>query len=176
MPNSETFSVPPIGDFVRAYAGRSTVSADLFARNQRLATYTNDMDLATSADFHMDAETFAQMLTGRGVKCDLVIFDPPYSPRQIVDCYRSVGLEVNRETSQSARLYRRVRDAADDLVPPGGIVLSFGWHSNGMGKGRGYAIEEILMVAHGGAHNDTICIAERKLAEHTASERVEGGK
>ena len=59
--------------------------------------------------------------------------------------------------------HKRVRDALDPLITPGGVVLSFGWSSNGMGLGRAYQIEEILMVAHGGAHNDTICMVERKL-------------
>jgi len=31
-----------------------------------------------------------------------------------------------------------------------------------MGKSRGYILEDLLLVCHGGAHNDTICIAERK--------------
>ena len=31
-----------------------------------------------------------------------------------------------------------------------------------MGTGRGYELVEVMLVAHGGAHNDTICIAERK--------------
>jgi hypothetical protein len=33
-----------------------------------------------------------------------------------------------------------------------------------MGKGRGYQMEELLLVAHGGAHNDTIVVVERKVA------------
>jgi hypothetical protein len=55
-----------------------------------------------------------------------------------------------------------VRDAAHDILRPGGIVLSFGWNSTGMGVGRGYEMFDMLIVCHGGAHNDTICIAERK--------------
>jgi hypothetical protein len=54
------------------------------------------------------------------------------------------------------------RDALDVVMLPGSIVLSFGWNSNGMGKTRGYELQEILLVAHGGAHNDTICLAEKK--------------
>ena len=57
-----------------------------------------------------------------------------------------------------------MRDALDPLIVAGGVVLSFGWHSNGMGRNRGYETEEILLVRHGGAHNDTICLAERKVA------------
>ena len=40
--------------------------------------------------------------------------------------------------------------------------MSFGWNSSGFGNTRGYVVEEILLVAHGGAHNDTICVVERK--------------
>ncbi len=67
------------------------------------------------------------------------------------------------QETQSGRMYRRVRDRLCQLMKPGGVVLSFGWSSNGMGLKRGYEIEEIMLVAHGGAHNDTICMAERKM-------------
>lgn len=42
------------------------------------------------------------------------------------------------------------------------IVLSFGWNTVGMGKNRGFEIIEIMLVCHGGAHNDTICLAEKR--------------
>jgi N6-adenosine-specific RNA methylase IME4 len=61
--------------------------------------------------------------------------------------------------TQNAALYARVRRAARALCKPGTRVLSFGWNSAGMGDG--FEREEILLVAHGGAHNDTICVAER---------------
>jgi hypothetical protein len=66
------------------------------------------------------------------------------------------------EETQSGALLRRVRNAANTVLKPGGIILSFGWNTVGMGKSRGYEIREILLVCHGGAHNDTICMAERK--------------
>lgn len=159
MPSAETFSIRPIADFVARYLEGSKASIDPFARNNSLATWRNDLDPATSAPAHMDAEEFCRS----GIpNVDLVLFDPPYSPRQISEHYRAAGREVTQADTQSAALYRRVRNALDPLIVPGGIVLSFGWSSNGMGKGRGYQLEEILLVAHGGAHHDTICIAERK--------------
>lgn len=44
-----------------------------------------------------------------------------------------------------------------------GRVLSFGWNSAGMGDGFRHL--ELLLVAHGGAHNDTICLAEECIQE-----------
>jgi hypothetical protein len=49
------------------------------------------------------------------------------------------------------------------MLKIGGKFLHFGWHTNGMGKGRAFKIDEIMLVAHGGAHNDTICMAETKI-------------
>lgn len=168
MPNSETFTVRPIGDFVRKYLAAGQVSVDPFARNKTWFTHTNDLNPATKAQHHMDAEAFLVMLAADGVKADLGIFDPPYSPRQISECYAAVGLKADAQATQNGRLYRRVRDALDAIIKPGGVVLSFGWQSAGMGKARGYEIIEIALVNHGGAHNDTICMAERKLPPHSA--------
>lgn len=167
MPNSDTFSVPPIGEFVKRYLKESTISVDPFSRNKRWATHTNDLNLKTEAEHHMDAEEFLKMLALRGVKCDLAIMDPPYSPRQISECYKSVGLEVGMKETQSALLYQRVRNALIPVLSDNAMVLSFGWNSVGMGKKHGFEIEEILLCCHGGAHNDTICLAERKLPSKT---------
>jgi len=165
MPSAATFSVKPIGEFVQRYLAGATISVDPFARNLDWATYTNDIDPATSARSHNDAEAFLAELAGKNINADLVLFDPPYSPRQVAEHYRAAGLQVTQEDTQNGRLFRRVRNAIDKIVRPGGIVLSFGWQSVGMGTNRGYELIETMLVAHGGGHNDTICIAERKIAK-----------
>ncbi len=158
MPNANTFSIKPIGDLVKKYL--HGVSVDPFARNNKWATHTNDLNPETAATHHMDAADFLEMLASpHGIKADCILLDPPYSPRQIVDCYKAAGLTVNQQTTQSAALYKRVRTAARRLCKPGTTVLSFGWNSAGMGVG--FDTLEILLVAHGGAHNDTICVVER---------------
>lgn len=104
----------------------------------------------------------AEIYNIHGNTIDLALFDPPYSPRQISECYQGVGRKVTMEDTQSS-WYKKMKDGLDKCIRPGGMVLTFGWNSNGMGKKRGYEIEEILIVAHGAAHNDTICVAERKI-------------
>lgn len=159
MPSADTFSVKPIGDFVRKYIANSTLSVDPFARNSQLATTTNDLNPETRAQYHLDAEEFLKAMT---MKFDLAIFDPPYSPHQISECYKQVGREVGMKGTQNAALYARVRSALLPILSEEAIVLSFGWNSAGMGKKRGFEIIEMLLVCHGGAHNDTICIAEKR--------------
>ncbi len=96
-------------------------------------------------------------------RADLIIFDPPYSPRAISECYQSIGKKATQKDTQNSLLYKNVRDILDDILAPNGTVLSFGWNSSGMGTKREYEIVEILLVCHGSAHNDTICVAERKI-------------
>ncbi len=164
MPNSNTFGCFPIGDFVIKYLHKSKVSVDPFARNSQLATYRNDLNPNTVAEYHMDSVDFLKMLAGEGIKADLGILDPPYSVRQMSECYQSIGRKTSMVDSQGMGIYKYTRDALDQIMQIGGIVLSFGWNSIGMGLERYYQIEEILLVCHGGAHNDTICMAERKIA------------
>lgn len=161
MPSADTFSVPPIASFVQKHL--KGVSVDPFARNSRLATYTNDLNPNTSAQYHMDAELFLEMLAEQGVKFDSAILDPPYSPRQISECYKEAGLTVGMKETQNAALYSRVKRALLKVLKPDAVVLSFGWNSAGMGKQMGFEIVEIQLCCHGGAHNDTICLAERRV-------------
>lgn len=161
MPNANTFSIKPIGAFVQRYLAASVISIDPFARDCAWASHTNDLNPETAAQPHEDAETFLLRLRDEGVLADLIFFDPPYSPRQISECYKKVGREVGMAGTQNAALYSRVRNAVAPLCAPGAIVLSFGWNTNGMGLKHRATIEEILLVAHGGGHNDTICMAEK---------------
>ena len=162
MPSGDTFSIKPIYNFVKKYCDNANTIIDPFARNNKFATYTNDLNPNTEAQLHLDAEQAIKVWEWQNIKADLFLFDPPYSPRQISELYKSIGLDVGMKETQSGAMYKRCRDAADRIIIKNGIVLSFGWHSNGMGINRGYELIEILLVAHGGAHNDTICIAERK--------------
>jgi hypothetical protein len=160
MPNSDTFSVHEIGVFVHKYLSKSKISIDPFARNKRWATYTNDLNPDTQAEYHMDALDFIKMLAEKGVKADLIIFDPPYSLTQMKECYSNIGRKLS--VSEATRFYGDMRDAFMNVISSDCIALSFGWNSIGIGKSRNFKITELMLVCHGRAHNDTICIAERR--------------
>lgn len=163
MPNSETFQMKPIGNFVKKYLLQSRIhTVDPFARNTCLAEFTNDINPNTLAKYHMDAIDFLKMLKGRGVWSDCVILDPPWTARQISECYKELGMKVTQKDTQIGSFMKELRDEADKLVLPDGVVLNFGYSTVGMGKKRGYTIEEIMLVCGGGAHFDVICMAERK--------------
>ncbi len=166
MPSADTFTIAPIREFVLRHSAGARVIVDPFARNSRLGTHRNDLNPNTDAEHHEDAVAFLRGMESQGLVADVVLFDPPYSPRQIAECYREAGLTPTMADTQSARFKREVREVIARLVRPGGTVLSFGWNSVGLGDG--WTISEVLLVCHGGDHNDTICVAHQKSADAAA--------
>jgi len=90
------------------------------------------------------------------------VFDPPYSPRQLKESYKGLG---EYDTKHST--WRKWKDLMASKVSD--KCITFGWNTSGMGITRGFNITKILLVCHGGGHNDTICTVERKINENTSS-------
>ena len=84
------------------------------------------------------------------------------SPRQVSECYSSLGKTVNMQTTQ-ASYWSKQKEQIGRIVKKDGIVITCCWNSGGIGKKYGFEIEEILLVPHGGWHNDTIVTVERKV-------------
>jgi len=159
MPNEWTFEINPIGDLVsREVSDSDGLWIDPFAGNSEYADVTNDFNDELDTDYTLKADEFLAQFDAGDVDGG-VIFDPPYSPRQVKEMYDNVGIEVRMDDVQST-FYSRKRDAIERVCSPGATVLSFGWNSVGIGKTRDFVKREILMVSHGGAHNDTICTVE----------------
>ena len=158
MPNSNTFSIKPIRELIERYLSGTII--DPFANQNKLATITNDLDPQYDTDYHMDATEFLKMLDNNSA--DVVLWDPPYSPRQIMECYKKFNMTVNMQTTQ-ASYWSKQKEQIARIVKPNGIVITCGWNSGGIGKKYGFKIIEILLVAHGGWHNDTIVTVEKKV-------------
>ena len=93
---------------------------------------------------------------------DMVLYDPPYSARQVSESYKRLGESVNMQTTQSSYWARQKKEIAR-ITKKGGVVITCAWNSGGIGAGLGFEQQEILLVAHGGWHNDTIVTVERKM-------------
>ena len=160
MPSRHTFCIGPVSDLVRRVVGDGSGWADPFAGFNSPAEFTNDLNPDAPVTSHVDAVTFAQGITGplRGV-----LFDPPYSPRQIAECYQQFGMPTTMADTQNAALYAAVKDALAPKIALNGVAICCGWNTNGFGLARGFQLEEVLIVAHGAAHNDTLVTVERKV-------------
>ena len=151
---------------IRRFA--SGLIVDPFSGRSTIATLRNDL-----AHGGVDAREWLRSLVTAGVRADCALLDPPYSPRQMSECYKSVGLKVGMKGTQNAVLYSDSKDLLTAILKPGGIAITCGWNSGGFGKNRGFELLHVLLVAHGGAHNDTIVVVERKIRVTYADGTVE---
>lgn len=161
MPNKNTFDIKPIHDLITEELTEG-LWIDPFANQNKLATITNDLSMEFDTDYHLDALDFMKIFDSNSV--DGVLYDPPYSPRQVSECYNNVGYNVTWDTTKASFWGNHKREISR-IVKLGGKVITFGWNSGGIGYKYGFEIERILLVPHGGWHNDTICTVEIKTHE-----------
>ena len=158
MPSKNTFSIKPIKQLISEEMLQGVV-IDPFANESTLANITNDIDPKYETDYSLDALDFLKMFKPESV--DMVLYDPPYSPRQVAECYKKLGKTVNMQTTQSSYWGKQKKEISR-IVKKGGKVITFGWNSGGIGKKHGFIIRRILLVPHGGWRNDTVCVVEAK--------------
>ena len=162
MPNKNTFEILPIKKLILEEVDLSKYWIDPFANRNKVATVTNDLSMEYDTDYHLDALDFMKLFEDNSV--DGVLYDPPYSPRQVSECYNDVGYNVTWDTTKASFWGNHKREISR-IVKIGGKVITFGWNSGGIGYKYGFEIERILLVPHGGWHNDTICTVEVKTHE-----------
>lgn len=168
MPNKQTFLIKPIkellvqeikeGLWIDPFANDSTLKNII--HNPNVKIIDNDLNSSYKTDYHMDALDFLKMFDNNSV--DGVVYDPPYSVRQVSECYKSVGIEVAQETTRSDWWTKHKKEIVR-IVKPNGKVICFGWNSMGIGKTNNFKMVKILLVPHGGIHNDTIVTVEHKI-------------
>ena len=158
--NHETFKIPKIGEKLKEYVKKGQIWADPFAGDNSLASLTNDLNPTKKTKYHLDAIDFCNLSKVNNL--DGVLFDPPYSYRQISEHYKIAGIKASR-LDTSFNFYNRVMENLKDKIKIGGYAISFGWNSNGFGKKKGFELKEILLIAHGQHHNDTIMVIESKI-------------
>jgi len=157
MPSKWTFTIKPIKDLLRRYeVGQGWI--DPFAGENSPAEITNDLNPERPTQYHLHAKDFSEMLTGLYAG---VLFDPPYSLRQVKECYNKIGIPLLSKEDTN-HFPRNVRNILAEKIKPGGYAINFGWSTEGFGMKNGFDIVEILLVAHGGKHNDTIVTVEIK--------------
>lgn len=99
MPNSNTFSIIPVKEFInRNIFGEIII--DPYANSNKIATITNDLDSSFNTDYNLDSKDFLKLFKDNEV--DFCLFDPPFSPRQVSECYKKLGKTVNTQTTQAS--------------------------------------------------------------------------
>lgn len=150
MPNSKTFKIKAIRDLILKYVRPDMTILDPYANECSIKDYlqdckyiSNDLDTQYKTDYHLEAQDFLKLFQDNSV--DLILNDPV----------------TWKDTS--SEYYTRAKKEIQRILKPNSIVITCGWNSNGIGNKYGFEKIEILLVAHGGQHNDTIVTVERKL-------------
>ena len=138
MPSHKTFTIQPIKKFLAEHLGENFVDPFPFP-------------------FTKDALEYLKTFPDASI--EKLAFDPPYSPRQLKEMYGSAGLDYTTNASYWSALKKEI----GRITKKGGKVVSCGWNSGGIGKKYGFEIQNILLVPHGGQHNDTIVTLEIKV-------------
>jgi len=167
MPNSKTFKINHIKMLIKKYLPTAGgIVLDPFANEHsikeimyQIKYISNDIDVSYKCDYSLEAQKFLNLFDNNTI--DLILYDPPYSQRQVKEVYTKLKKTVTKKDTQSD-YWVKFKKEIKRVLKPNGICISFGWDSNGIGKNNGFKITEILLLAHGGAHNDTICTVEIK--------------
>ena len=139
MPNKNTFSILPIKDLLEEEIKISCPTLDPFVE-----PYKEDaLDLMKSKEDN-------SIQTG--------LYDPPYSLRQLKEVYNNKGLSLEQTQSYWTILEREWTR----IIKRGGKLIKLGWNSKRL---QGFKIIRILLVSHGGNHNDTICTVQVRTNE-----------
>ena len=158
MPNKWTFKIKPIKELLEEEITSGfevgNAWADPFAGKfgGRYVLWTNDLDEDMLTKEHKDALEFLKSFDD-GVLAG-VLYDPPYSITQ--------ARQYGKKEFASMKYWAECKNEIARIIKPGGKAICFGWNSMGLGKNRGFRIERILLVPHGGSKNDTIVTVEFK--------------
>ena len=160
MPSHSTFTIKPIKKLIEKYYNPNKVCLNPFAYTSHYGI-TNDVNPTLNTDYNMDATEFLNQYENESV--DMVLYDPPYTPYQLKEHYDEYPESKALYYTTKANYWSNQKDIISRIVKANGIVICFGYDSNGIGKNRGFELIEVLLVAHGGRHNDTIVTVERKI-------------
>lgn len=124
------------------------------------AQVTNDLNTERDTTHHLDALVFLKQQPTNHF--DGVLFDPPYSITQAKQCYDGIGMELLDVKPTSMKYWGDCKTEVARILKIGGKAICFGWTSMGIGINRGFEMQRILLVPHGGSKNDTIVTVEIK--------------
>ena len=154
MPNKWTFKVKPITELLNKYVGDGVGWIDPFAGTSQYCEFSND--IKENQPNNMDAIEYLNSLPNGEFKG--ILLDPPYSYRQLFKTYKTNGNNLKVRLVPMTEL----NNIANEKINRDGYAISFGWNSCGLGLKRGFEIVEILVICHGGHHNDTIVTVEKR--------------
>lgn len=153
MPNKYTFKIKVIAEFILSKLPEGTGLVPYCGEYR----FENAVHIDSNPEVNPDILGLVEdvLLKPTLRKFDWCVFDPPFSDEQSIRSYNG----------RRARKTTIVKEKIIELLNPGATIISLGFNSTGFSKKRGFEKTDILLVGHGGQHNDTIITVERKINE-----------
>ena len=150
-PARYTFEMPQLKAWVEQWCRGQTLN--LFGGKIRLKIdeeISNDIDTTMPTIHHMDAMQLVDSWTGPPF--DTIVLDPPYNLRKAREKYngRFIGS------------FTKIKDHLIPIMAERARVISLGYDTVGMSRRRGFHKIAIVVVCHGGDHNDTLGVVEER--------------
>jgi len=151
--NKYTFKMPKIRHWVESQMEGRVLNlfAGMTELNYSGVEVRNDIRESMNAEYHMDAIEFVK--SWKGEPFDTIILDPAYSYRKCIEMYEG----------SITSPFNALKDYLLDILTEHGKIITFGYHSVSQGMKRGFVVEEICVLSHGGAIHDTIATVERRI-------------
>ena len=158
-PTGNSFDTNDLTDLIKGFNGVVVVDEAYidFSSKQSLISLINDNNNLIITQTMSKAYGMAGIRLGMGFSNQKIInylnkIKPPYN----------INVLTERIALKELNNIDEIKKNIDLVLKKDSKVISFGWNSNGIGKENGFMQIEILIVAHGGNHNDTICVVENK--------------
>lgn len=156
-----TFQIEPVRALLDFWCPSGQGWIDPFAGHSSRAEFRNDLDPESATEYHMEAQEFVELMARERRKFRGVLWDPPYSYRQISDCYSALGKKATMSDTNSS-FYSRVRKPLVPLLRPDAVVIYCGWDT--IPFAPDFEIVAGLDICHGGGHrNDTLVTVQRRM-------------
>lgn len=128
---------------------------------------TNDLNETMPTDYHLEANEFARLVYAEGCGFDICLFDPPYTLRQLKDLYMDDNNKMDDTIPlwQTQNMWGDCKNYLGKCMNVGSYVISFGYHSHGFGKRRGFEKVEMLICEQSGSNDryDVLVTVEKKV-------------
>lgn len=147
-----TFDYTPARNLVREYMHGRTLNAcagkTVLDHDDEIVR--NDLNPKRDADYHVDVAKVADHFSAQSF--DTVIFDPPFDEKQA---------ETKYDGMHAMDVYSAL-EGFNELVRPGGHVISFGWNSWGMRSFPAFERVDTVLLQRGPIHRDVITAIDRR--------------
>lgn len=156
-PKRWTFEQPKLKEWVISWCDVQDKGdvLNLFAGKTQLGVDEVRVDISNEfkPHFYCDAYDFVSMAISNEIIFNTIILDPPYNLRKSREKYN--GKYIGSFT--------KIKNLLPRILYPNGRIITLGYDTVGMSKSRGFEKIAICVVCHGGDHNDTLCLVERKI-------------